>query len=67
MRTIGASTLDSACSCVSAAYTVNATNVCWEITSRCNDRCAFCYRPDTREELPAGEADLDALAAILAN
>ncbi len=38
--------------------TVNATNVCWEITSRCNDRCAFCYRPDTRQELPDGEADL---------
>lgn len=40
-----------------AATTVSATNLCWEITSRCNDRCAFCYRPAVSHELSLGQAE----------
>lgn len=26
-------------------------SICWDITSRCNDNCAFCYRNQNNEEL----------------
>lgn len=34
-----------------------ASNVCWELTSRCNDACKFCYRQMIKEQLSREEAD----------
>lgn len=36
--------------------TDGATNLCWEVTSRCNDNCRFCYRHLIQQELSLTQA-----------